>query len=586
MASSHSRSITTENPYERIKKEINLPHFATTRLGWERDPEKSTAKTLVLRHPHYGKILVYTSPSRSSGHWHFYKPGAIVMRQGTLIDLLLKHQWSWEAIRALGSNYVATAEETPLTGPSSAMIQAPLEQSALAQEQLQKLASTADTTTYLSTRGLEARTYASFPQLKTNRYQAIFSLFKDFKEHPGGRLCSTIAYYFSEGKSKKYFHKGLPRGLSVLTDTSAPERILLTESPIDALSFRELEAASPPPKVVPTTMYVATCGTLSSSMQSDLEALFQRATRDAQTVVLAFDSDEAGVKMTEQAIDLLKGQGTAYEVIPVSGEHKDWNEVLQAERAVAASQAAQQRLEAFEQTAPEQSLLKDLGIAPSASKELVTALKANSKAVVWGLYKDVASPSRSLVSTYTLQQNEQGALRDYFQKGLPRGLSLLEGGHPPERIVVTESPIEALQRRQALYEALQKEEALLARAAQPGGKEFPAREQPAPLVAARQAFERTLFVSTCGPLTQGLRKELDQLFLLAQEKQWPITLALDQEALALCEKSLHEHSYPFTREPHAPFWQGTEQRTQPLQALSSSPHTEALHASLALKKSF
>ena len=201
MASSRSPASTTENPYEWIKREINLPRFAITRLGWERDPEKSTAKTLVLRHPHHGKILAYTSPSSSSGQWHFYKPGTIVTRQGTLIDLLLKHQWSWKEIRDLSTHYVANSEDKPLL---VGRVLSPSKESALAQEQLQKLVSTPHTTTYLSTRGLEAHTYASFPQLKTNRYQAIFSLFKDFKDHPQGRLCSTIANFFSpEGKSKK-----------------------------------------------------------------------------------------------------------------------------------------------------------------------------------------------------------------------------------------------------------------------------------------------------------------------------------------------------------------------------------------------
>ncbi|XWN34673.1 MAG: toprim domain-containing protein [Roseivirga sp.] len=346
MATSLTSSLPSENPYAWIKQEISLPHFAITRLGWERDKAKSTQKTLVLKHPDHGKILVHTSPGHSSGQWYFYTTGAKLTRQGTLIDLLLKHQWSWEEIRALASNYVATTRDERLIASSSAVIQDPLQQTALARAQLQKINAVPSKGTYLLARGLEAATYQAYTQLKTNHYQAVFSLYKDFATHPRGRLCSTLAYYFSEGKSKKYFQKGLPRGLAMLLEPSPIERIVLTESPIDALSFKQLEArqleAASTPQEAPKTLYLATCGMLSASIREDLQAIFKSAQGQAQPVVLAFDSDQAGAKMTDQTIDLLKAQGTAYEVATLPGEHKDWNEVLQQERALAATQEAQQ----------------------------------------------------------------------------------------------------------------------------------------------------------------------------------------------------------------------------------------------------
>lgn len=137
--------------------------------------------------------------------------------------------------------------------------------------------------------------------------------------------------------------------------------------------------------------------------------------------------------------------------------------------------SAQQRLEAFQAAPHKHSLLYRLGFDTSAPLHgLTTALKASDKAILWGLYKDIASLDRTLVSTYTLRLNEQRALQPSFQKGLPRGLALLDAPRTPQRIVLTDSPLEALQMRQALCH-----------------KE-------------RKAFNHTLFVSTCGPLTKGL----------------------------------------------------------------------------------
>ncbi|XWN35400.1 MAG: MobV family relaxase [Roseivirga sp.] len=172
-----------------------------------------------------------------------------------------------------------------------------------------------------------------------------------------------------------------------------------------------------------------------------------------------------------------------------------------------AIRSAQEHLEAFQAAPPTASLLYCLGFdTPAPFQGLTTSLKASENAIVWGLYKEVTSPEPTLVSTYSLRLNEQGQFCPYFQKGLPRGLALLDTGHIPARIVITESPLEALQRRQGLY------------------------------YSDRKAFATTLFVSTCGPLTRGIQRELDGLFVLAKEKQLPITFCLPQEMQAACQQ--------------------------------------------------
>jgi len=197
--------------------------------------------------------------------------------------------------------------------------------------------------------------------------------------------------------------------------------------------------------------------------------------------------------------------------------YKQINQAHEQQRL--SSSLAQQRLEAFQGVPHKRSLFYHLGLDATASLQgLRTELKASEKAIIWGLYRGLATPKSTLVSTYTLRLNEQGQFCPYFQKGLPRGLALLDTGHTPERIVITDSPLEALQRRQGLYHSDQK------------------------------AFKTTLFVSTCGPLSQGLRQELVELVEVSQAKQIAITLCLPREGQSLCEKPLYALSHRF--------WQG------------------------------
>lgn len=108
----------------------------------------------------------------------------------------------------------------------------------------------------------------------------------------------------------------------MLKNPDAPVRkIVVTESPIDALSHKQLH------KEPETTMYLSTCGNLTAEMKGNLTDILQKAKENGQSVVLAFDKDAAGQKLAEQVRSLEKSNSAAHVVYPTKG--KDWNEMLE-----------------------------------------------------------------------------------------------------------------------------------------------------------------------------------------------------------------------------------------------------------------
>ena len=138
-----------------------------------------------------------------------------------------------------------------------------------------------------------------------------------------GRLCSTIQYQLqTDGSSKKYFQKDLPRGLSVLKPNQPIKEIIITESPIDALSHKQLQGGA-------HTLYLSTCGSIGQGIAHNLEEILLQAKEQAIGVKLCFDQDEAGRKMTNQVSALASKQGITCQV-EWPGKGKDWNELLLA----------------------------------------------------------------------------------------------------------------------------------------------------------------------------------------------------------------------------------------------------------------
>lgn len=115
---------------------------------------------------------------------------------------------------------------------------------------------------------------------------------------------------------------------------------------------------------------------------------------------------------------------------------------------------------------------------------------------VFGLYQQVDSQGGGrLCSTISYDYDQYGQSRQYFQAGLPRGLSLLRDAEPRvQRLVVCESPIDALSYKQQ-----------------------------------QGLGAGVMYVSTCGSLTHRLRAELRGLLAGAHAYGQEVILAFDRD---------------------------------------------------------
>ena len=169
-------------------------------------------------------------------------------------------------------------------------------------------------------------------------------------------------------------------------------------------------------------MYLATCGNLSVEINKSLEHIFESAKAANQEVILSFDNDIAGRKMTQELERLLQEKQCTYRVaLPALG--KDWNEVLYLQGRDHAVQEflAQDKLYGFPQTSYNTSLLHKAGITQADCAGI--HIKAEERSVVFGLHQNMISDQR-LCSTVTYQWDQSGTERQYFQAGLPRGLAI------------------------------------------------------------------------------------------------------------------------------------------------------------------
>ena len=504
--------------FEWIKREIPLADFAVSRLGWRVVKEKSTKRDLVLAHPTHGRIIVPTRPKSTNGHWVY----SLVNQKGggTLIDLLRQERWDWNDIKGLAQGYVSRPVAEVVSKPAPYFvgrhISDPLEQKKRASERMKEVkVVNSSQETYLEKRGIARENYQDFSQLKTNGFQAVFGLYTVDEDQI--RLSSTINYYLDRaGESRKYFQKDLPRGLAVLIPSESIEHIVICESPVDALSYRQLKLNSgifSEKKRMDHTMLLATCGNLSLEINKSLESVFEQAQAKDQEIILAFDNDSSGKKMSQELERLLQEKQCRYHVeLPQEG--KDWNESLDLEGRQEAVRKflAEDKLYGFPQVEYENSILHKVGIDQSNLKGI--DFKAKERAVIFGLKRDVSS-NPQLCSTVTYQWDPNGEERKYFQEGLPRGLAVLTPSKNAQQIVITESPLKAIEHRKY-----------------------------------NPQDDATLYLCTCGQLTEGIKKELSQVFVHAQETGQSISLVglasrdcQDLEEL-LREKKISYHSPP------------------------------------------
>lgn len=304
---------------ERVKKEVNIINYALSR-GYQVNKKKSCRRYMVLdQGKGTPKLLMPTSPN-NKGYW-FYKSLNDDKDKGTIVDFMLQRGHSYKEIAQL-SNPTLSTPVIDLQRDLPEQIQDPALQQELAQAKFARFSSGWGIT-YLEKRGIEPVTHQGIKGIKVNSQGAIFGLYDKINIQGEGRLCSTIEYQLQpDGSSKKRFQKALPRGLSILPPSKAVKEIVVTESPVESLSHKQLHGTA-------HTLYLATCGSIGRKIAHILEEVFQQAKQQGIGVTLGFNNDEEGKRMATQAAEIASRKGlTCQTDWPSKG--KDWNEVLVA----------------------------------------------------------------------------------------------------------------------------------------------------------------------------------------------------------------------------------------------------------------
>ena len=571
----------SQRAYQWVKRAIPLVPFLTTQLGWKVDKTKSTRRDVVLTHPKHSRILVPTRPMPTTGHWVY---ASVHGGGGTLIDLLLQENWSWQQIKALADGKMveniptAPIEAPPKKAPSVTLD--PGMQAQQAQSHLERIVPT-QRSAYLTHRGIFQATYQALQGLKVSQQAAVFPLYKDFDHAGKGHLCSTISYYQDRlGHAHKYFQQGLPRGLAMLHEKELEEttKIVITESPMDALSYRQIQleeqraaslgparsAAQEQPQQAANTLFLSTCGNLTDQIKRDLEQLFDVAHQKEQMVVLALDNDPAGRHMTETLSHMLAEARCSYQVaIPTQG--KDWNEALVGGRrqqaAHEASKAiAQSQWQAFEPTSYEVSMLRQLGIARHTFEAFQNSIQVNEQAVLVALRDCKAG---ELVGSWGLHRAKEQGLQELITEA-PAALTTIKGSlAAAQQIVLVSSPWEALLHYQkqvhtprmflANADELRQHCQTKAQEQQPAQSypAFPAHEpKQQELIQEKSQLANTCYVHVNPNAKQSLEDALDQLLLVASQKQQELILACssgNNPTAQLVEALLKQRSCQYTQ---------------------------------------
>ncbi|WP_162789918.1 MobV family relaxase [Cardinium endosymbiont of Sogatella furcifera] len=308
---------------DRVKREVNLIQHAAS-MGYQLNKAKSSRLWAVMDKD--GDKILIRNGLNNNGYWT-YTSLVDDKDKGTIIDFMLKRGFSYKEIRGLNSIHL---DDTVIKNQSS--LENDLKNLSV-QEKLAKAYFCSivykKEDNYLTSRGIAPSTYGPYIgiSLQVGR-KAVFGLYQGLNNQGNGTMCSTISYQFftdNTGKieSRKYFQKGLSRGLAVLKHPNFPvKKIVFTESPIDALSHKQLYAEKD------STMYIATCGTMSNSIIKEINNLLKEAKQHSQEVVLAFDIDQAGQRMQKLIENISKQEGIQPTKMSVTSG-KDWNEQLQ-----------------------------------------------------------------------------------------------------------------------------------------------------------------------------------------------------------------------------------------------------------------
>jgi len=297
-----------DDELQRFKKEINISEFSAS-LGYALDKRESSRNSAVMRHANGDKIIV--ARSEGSGDWIYFS-----IRDdrdnGTIIDFLQNRsalnlgqvrkrlrEWLGTARPAIQPN-LFIQELLPLSRDRSIVLKA------------WEKAKACSSLPYLTGRGIGPDVLAldrfAHCVRVDQRNNAIFP------HYDNEGLCG----YEIKNKEFTGFAPGGMKGLWSSRIRKDDNQLVLVESAIDAFSYHILYGSD-------QTRYVSTGGELNPRQPGLIQEAIGKMPKDA-LILLAFDSDEGGEKISEEVKKAIFPERKIKRALPDIG--KDWNEML------------------------------------------------------------------------------------------------------------------------------------------------------------------------------------------------------------------------------------------------------------------
>lgn len=153
-----------------------------------------------------------------------------------------------------------------------------------------------------------------------------------------------ICGYEIKNKGFTGFSLGGEKGLWYSRDVSKAQKIVITESAIDAMSHAQLR------KTDASVGYVSIGGAMSEKQEALLKSLIEKAHSRGTEVVLGLDNDTAGDKLCQKVRAIAGECGAALRrEVPTS---KDWNDDLRQQGGLQTGEWKKEELQTAQQTPP------------------------------------------------------------------------------------------------------------------------------------------------------------------------------------------------------------------------------------------
>lgn len=314
------KAIAPNQELQQLKLDINLVEFAVTQ-GYSKNASRSTAIAIRLDHPNGDRIIVKPDP----GGIDTYFSTQNSTDNGTVIDFIYHRQnLALREIRRSLFDYLEKESRSQKQRTQRSLVPPVVEQYINDTEAQLKAE---------SERRQQQQWQQSLQPIKFHQYligeRKIFSktlssgrfygqVFKDernnavFPYTDGERITG----YELRNKDFQGFQKGGKKSLWLSNQREEDTRLVIVESPIDAMSYHQLNPHR-------DNRYLATGGTISNNQKELIKQQFNLVSSRFTEVIIATDNDEGGDKLAAELKPLFEDKATR-----VKPKLKDWNEDL------------------------------------------------------------------------------------------------------------------------------------------------------------------------------------------------------------------------------------------------------------------